>query len=491
MKKLLVALLLVSIAGCQSVDEVGLLYRVERAYWQAGRSLAALEANRASTPADAEKVRDQYMAVVKAAESGTQNAGVRRVAGQSLLQSYDLLQAEKRKDEAGRVLDKIFSSYAADSVVAGEALWRRSNRANAAGDSTAALEDMRRVVAMVRPSLTGTRGVSAHVMEIPIELTRFRLRRGDKEAAAREAATALGYYYGIAAQRGTREAFAARAYVADVLRSMNRSREALGVMDSLLNDSRKIPEEASRRPELYLRAVAVAADEVGDLEQANRYLDGLFRDYPKSPLRGSGELMRGRLLARLHRNEDAAKTFSLVARDATLPEGTRAAALIESGRLAELENNWEEAQRSYRDAATNYPLTPQGMQAPLYQIAHYQRIKDDSGLRSARLEARKVFEGTLARYPDSPVSLRARELLLACLIDLQDWQAAASRLADLADSQAGSRTGLQALLALAQMHDKKLSDPKAAIADYRKILARYPGVPFKAKIEAEIKRLGG
>lgn len=491
MRKLVAGILIFSMAGCQSVEQVGLLYRVEMAYWQAGRALATLESNRASTPADAEKVRNQFMAVVKAAESGPQSPAVRRVAGQSLLQSYDLLLAERRKDDAGRILDKIFASYVADSLIAGEALWRRSNRANAAGDSVNALGDMRRVVELVRPVLVGTRGVAAHVMDIPIELTRFRLRRGDKEGAQREADAALHYYYRVATRRDTREAFAARAYVADVLRSTGRSREAIAVIDSILNDSRRIPEEASKRPELFLRAVAVAADEVGDLDQANRYLDALFREYPKSSLRGSGELMRGRLLVRLHRNADAARTYSQVARDATLTEGTRAAALIESGRLSELENNWEEAQRAYRDAATNYPLTPQGMQAPLFQIAHFQRAKDEAGLRSARVDARRVFEGTLSHYPDSPVALRVREMLLTCLIDLQDWPAAAKTLGDLADSQAGSRTGLKALMAAAEIHDKKLSDPKAAIADYRKILARYPGVPFKAKIEAEIKRLGG
>ena len=121
MRKLVAGILIFSMAGCQSVEQVGLLYRVEMAYWQAGRALATLESNRASTPADAEIVRNQFMAVVKAAESGPQSPAVRRVSGQSRLQSSDLLLAARRRDDAGRILDKLFASYVGDSVIAGEA----------------------------------------------------------------------------------------------------------------------------------------------------------------------------------------------------------------------------------------------------------------------------------------------------------------------------------------------------------------------------------
>ena len=76
-------------------------------------------------------------------------------------------------------------------------------------------------------------------------------------------------------------------------------------------------------------------------------------------------------------------------------------------------------------------------------------------------------------------------------IALEDWKAAAGILNQLADARSGPRTAFEAFVALAKLHETKLGDRAAAVADYRKLLIRFPSVPFKDRIESEIRRLGG
>jgi len=266
---------------------------------------------------------------------------------------------------------------------------------------------------------------------------------------------------------------------------------ALAVLDSLQADSRAVPEENQRRPQMLLRLAAMSADQLGDLNRANAYLDKLGHDYPKSNLRGTMELMRGRLFARQQRNDESAKTFRQTAEDASLTDEVRAAAWLELARLSELQNNWEEAQRSYGEASTNFPLTADGMRAPLAVAAHYVQAKDAAGTRKAWEDARKFYEGIISRYPESARTQDARKFLLRALSELQDWKAAVTLLGQIADRGGQSRPALEAMLLSAEIHEQKLGDKKAAIADLQMVLQRFPKAPFRAQVEAQLKRLGG
>ena len=331
------------------------------------------------------------------------------------------------------------------------------------------------------------------MLDIPLSLVQIRLRHGGRPAAAEEAQRALHQYYRWAASNPrSREAFACRAYAADVYTAVDNDRQAAAVLDSLQRDCRRLPDQMARRPELLLRLAAISGDRLGDPGRAHAYLDELGRDHPRSPLRGSMQLMRSRLFVRQHRNEDAERVLRVAAEDVSLNEETRATAWLERARLAELQNNWEEAERDYREASTNFPLTAQGMQAPLAVIDHYRAAGDRPGARQAMSEGRRFYQGVLARYPDSPVSQGARRLIVQCSLGLEDWKGAAAALSQMAEAAPGSPGSLQALATLARLDEEKLGDRRAAAAAYRRILEARPdtGV-FRTQVEAEIRRLGG
>jgi TolA-binding protein len=124
-------------------------------------------------------------------------------------------------------------------------------------------------------------------------------------------------------------------------------------------------------------------------------------------------------------------------------------------------------------------------------VAHFQRLKDDAGVKKSLAAARASYESVLARYPDAPVNLDVRRRLAEVCARQEDWKTAATVLAQIADRQPTGQGGLWALTQLAKIHETKLGDRRAAIEDYRRILARFPKAPFRPQVEAEIRRLGG
>ena len=485
------ACLLLAAAGCVQVGQVGLRYRVEREFWRAGRAMQNLEVRRGGASAEeVDKIRQGFLKVLDIGQGATDPA-VREVMGASLLRDYDLLLSLRRGSEASVVLERILREYAGDSLVAGEALWRRGLQRMGATDTAGAMEDFRMVVRQVRPLLQSS-GVRAQVMGFPFQMVQFRLRREGRLRAAEEAQLALHYYYGVVASLPrSPEALAAHAYVGDLYTLLGNPAQAIPVLDSLQLECRQIPDQAVQRQNLLLRLAALSADQVGDPGRAHAYLDLLARDYPKSALRGSAQLMRGRLFVRQKRNEEGQRTFRAVAEDASLTDQPRAMAWLELGRLADLQNQWDEAQRCYREAATNFPLTREGLDAPMYTVAHFHALKDAAGERAALAEARRSYEGTLGRYPDVPASMEVRRRLVSVCAQQGDWKSTVDALSQIAERQPDTQMGLWALFQMARVHEVKLQNRRAALEDFRKILARFPQGDVRARAQAEIRRLGG
>jgi outer membrane protein assembly factor BamD (BamD/ComL family) len=201
--------------------------------------------------------------------------------------------------------------------------------------------------------------------------------------------------------------------------------------------------------------------------------------------------MRARVLVRQRRYEEALKTLRGAADDGTLPETERAAAWVQMGKLAELQNNWDEARRDYVGAYTNFPLTDEGMKAPLAIVQHSVDIKDQAGIRRDWIAARDNYADLLNRYPESSWVQEVRWLLVDAHIALEEWPAAVQLLGQISDLQPRTAAGLRALRMMAQLHEIKMHAPRAAAEDYKKVVTRFPDASFRPQVEAEIRRLGG
>ncbi|MBI5836648.1 MAG: tetratricopeptide repeat protein [Candidatus Eisenbacteria bacterium] len=486
------ALAAVTAAGCARVGEVGTRFRVEREYWRARRALSDLETRK--TPVsreDLEKLRGMFLKVMATGGAATDPA-VRQVRGASLLRDYDLLVSMRRGDEAAAALDRILTEFATDDLVAGEGLYRRSQRMMAAGDTAGGMLDLREVIRRVPPQLAAAGSVQAQVLGLPYDIFQYRLRREGRLAGTEEAQGALSYYYGIAARAPrSAEGFKARLIAANVFGELGNTTVALSVLDSLQQECRRSPELGLQRQDLLYRLARLNGFGLGEVERSHRYLDELARDFPKSEARGPAQLMRGELFARQKRNQEASRVFKAVAEDASLKEQTRAAAWLEMAQLADAQNNWEDAERCFREATANFPLTSEGLAAPLMVAGHYHNAKDAAGVKKALLAARKTYESILQRYPDAPVNLQVRQRLAETCARLEDWPAVAAAFGQMAERAQDPGTALMLMGRLAQVQEKKLNDRKAAADTYRRILAKFPKASFRAQVEAEIRRLGG
>ncbi len=491
----LLALIAILVAGCESVETVGRRYRLERDNFHAMEALARAQKGGAQiNPQLLEKIRQMYLKLESGSAGVTPSDSISfRILGQAALTNVDLLAGLRRPKDAQEALAAALEKYKADPVVHAEALSRRARSSMAGGDTLSALEDLRTIPTLVRPDLSVSGSVGAQVMELPFTITQFVWRKDGPVRGKEEARKSLDYYLGVVQASGphSREGLAARAYAADVQNIMGDPASALESMEILQTDCRAIPSESQRTQQLLLSMAATASDRLGDTRRAHGYLDRLGHDFPRSPFRARALLYRARLFHKERRNDESIKAYRALADDGTVSEDARALAWSELGAVMELQNNWEAAADAYDQASRNFPLTQEGLSAPMRKAAHFASLKNAAGLKKSLEDARTYYVDVLARYGDSPIANEIRRRLIQSQLQLQDWTGAAKTMEQMALKLPDGPIALQVMLDVAKLQEQKLHDNAASTNALRRILARFPKAPFRDQLQAQIKKLGG
>ncbi|MBU4306106.1 MAG: tetratricopeptide repeat protein [Candidatus Omnitrophica bacterium] len=163
-----------------------------------------------------------------------------------------------------------------------------------------------------------------------------------------------------------------------------------------------------------------------------------------------------------------------------------ALALFSKGQTFELEGKWPEALAIFDEIIKKYRNTAQGLNVPLY-IARYYGGKDDPvAARAAYARAVSYYEGIAQEYPNTKIALLAYNLIVRTYVEQNDWQGAVRYIEGL---DAKYSIGPETLFVLGGIYSKRLDNPGAALATYKKILERFPDFANKAQVEKEIEQL--
>ena len=136
---------------------------------------------------------------------------------------------------------------------------------------------------------------------------------------------------------------------------------------------------------------------------------------------------------------------------------------------------WDRALNEYDWLKINYPLTPEGLEAPLRIAAYYQR--ENKGLAQEYFEKGvEHYDALISKYKDKPfVSLI--ELQKSKLYLLQrDWKNAVALLQKIAGKYPGTDAGLSALLLLWRAYNTDLKDEVKSKEILDRIRTDYPGI---------------
>lgn len=226
-----------------------------------------------------------------------------------------------------------------------------------------------------------------------------------------------------------------------------------------------------------------------ELEKAVKLLNDFARKYPKNNLSIEAEFNIARLYI-VKKEYDKARThLQMMLNKYKAFEGVSSEALFLTGNSYEAEDKWGLALEQYRKIIRDYPITPRGIDMPVY-IAQYYKIKHEPDkMISAYQEAISHYQALAEKYPGSGLAFKAHILVPRCYILLKDWQNAINSFNAIIENYKSKANLDFALMEMALIYNRQLKDKVKAKEALGRLIKEYPDSKLIKAAQALLKEM--
>lgn len=395
--------------------------------------------------------------------------------------------AEARRDflEAYRLAERIPAARA-------NALWSAGFISNLLGEADAAREQYDRFVGefLTPQRVLETTGLNRRYLLTPVRLAEIERQAGDEDAADRRLREAERLYRAVIEQAesaGDEDLSKETRYnlltVYLLGRRWGEARTLLGWMKSRYRDEGDIPS-------LLMVEARIVLDGLGDAGGAIDILESIVRDHPLARQAPTALLTIGNTrFARGELREAAAAYRELIDRFTEQPYPELVEATWQLGRIEEAQGDWLDASLRFSSVFTDFPLTLQGMEAPLHIARHYRESGESDAARAAYERAERHYQRLASERYSETIRVLAEEYLVRTLAEQDRWQEAANGLIALPGRYPGYRRFMGNYLMAASIYENELGDDGRALETLRLCVQRYPGTDLAAEAERQIARI--
>ncbi|MDD5584891.1 MAG: tetratricopeptide repeat protein [Candidatus Omnitrophica bacterium] len=164
-------------------------------------------------------------------------------------------------------------------------------------------------------------------------------------------------------------------------------------------------------------------------------------------------------------------------------------ALLTKGSIYEVRNQWPKALEEYKKMRDEYPLTPLGMQIPLYIGNHYRQNADIAEADAAYQDAVAFYKRIAEKNKGSEVGYVASNFLTQAYINLKRYEEAGESIENTIANYPSVFTYMKQLPAADYIYVKLLNNPAKAIAVYKQVREKTNDAKFSKLIQARIAEL--
>jgi len=217
-----------------------------------------------------------------------------------------------------------------------------------------------------------------------------------------------------------------------------------------------------------------AATPPNELDRAVAGLNAFIRKYPKNLLALEADFMIARLyLAKQEYEKSRQQLKGLMEKYGKAP-AIATEIMFLSGESYQLQDRWEAALIQYKKVIEDYPLTPKGLELPIY-IAQYYKVKfEPEKMRQAYQNAIAHYKGLIEKYPDSPLAFRCYTLVSSCYSALKDWPSTMQTLQTIAAKFKGKAPLDGVLMDMALIYKKEFKDAAKSKELLEQLIKEYP-----------------
>jgi tetratricopeptide (TPR) repeat protein len=224
-------------------------------------------------------------------------------------------------------------------------------------------------------------------------------------------------------------------------------------------------------------------------DKALKLLKQIEDKYPKADEAPRALLAAGGIKFRGNQYEEAKKLYNKViekysGRDNEVVETTWMIAKIE-----EKNGNWVEAFLHYKSIYKKYPITIQGLEAPLKIASHFTETGEKTAAKNAFLNAREHYSKLTGDQYSRGVQLIAEEYLIKSLVTEKKWDKAVDQLLSLISKYPWYTPFRENFIRAALICENKLNDKKRAVTILNECIENFPESPLAEEAKKHLNRI--
>jgi len=334
----------------------------------------------------------------------------------------------------------------------------------------------------------GLMGLNRRYLIAPLKIGNLFSLSGDKASARKWYQRAEQLYSAILA--GVEDSMMVKETEFNLLATMIQSEK--------WNEAAKKLEELKDRyggrrqsPSLLYLEARIELNGFGNPVGASSLLREIEEDYPDSKEVPGALLARAGIEFRAGRPDSAAEIYRKLLEEYSGDKNQAVEAKWMLARIEEKKGNWLEASLHYNSIAKEFPLTPQGLEAPLKIAAHFEEIGENKAAENAYRRAREHYR----RLADDSYSRGARILaekyLVRVLVEEEKWAEAVDELLTLADRYPDYIPFRENYLKAASIREMELDDTEGALKILNECVKRYPRTELAREAQKQSERIRG
>jgi tetratricopeptide (TPR) repeat protein len=461
------------ISSCSDQKNISLRYKVEKKFYKSEKLRTVLTINlKAAAPADFRKVVQSYQEVIALASTrpGTPlEKDISDIAASAELHIAELYIMQKDFDSAQRSLENVLIKYPESKTQGKNALLGLAHIYEKRNEKEKAVQTYHRLLDNY-PAIMKKNLPDPDIFSVPNHLIQLFSSREEKAKRENEFEYAQKYFqHLILSYPNTQISLAATLSLARAYQFQNLWRESIEILETAKDSTGQIPGS------VLLQVGNIYFDYLNDEKNSLLTFSRVINSSPDSSFKAEAQMKIGMIYLQKKDYPRAKQELSRVQK--LYPEAGRFIATSQYliAQIYENTAEWERALNEYNWLMVNYPLTQEGLEAPLKIAGYY--LRENKTLASESFEKGiEHYDQLLNKYKDKPFTVLIEGQKARLYILQKEWDKAISILLKIAEKNPGTEIGLNSLLNLVRIYKLELKDERK----YKEILARietdYPGI---------------
>jgi TolA-binding protein len=240
------------------------------------------------------------------------------------------------------------------------------------------------------------------------------------------------------------------------------------------------------------RAQAIFKNPVGtppnERERAVEVLNKFITSHKDNILAVRAEFTIGRIYLVTGLYDEARKQFNSISAKYAKSATIVSESIFSIGSSYQLQKNTDDAVAQYKTIISRFPLSPRGLQMPIYIAQYYASLHDPVKMQESYKEAINQYQSLAQKDMKSALALRSYTLIAECYAGLKDWQKSIGALETIVTNFKDRASMDGVLLNIAVIYRRELRDQEKAKAVLMRLIKEYPDSRYAKAAQELLKK---